>query len=125
MLNIETAKTSEILAAAREWLWDGGEESRHPWQTPYICFAVERAMGVHVSPFDSHTETVKRARRITDSVTTLMRELCGSKSGDISFNGMLVGLGVPENLVDDDEWLQLRRRELLTNLISHYERMGD
>ena len=50
MLNIETAKTSEILAAAREWLWDGGEESRHPWQTHYICFAVERAMGVHVSP---------------------------------------------------------------------------
>ena len=54
-----------------------------------------------------------------------MQERCGSKSDAFSFDDMLFSLGVPVKLVNDDEWVQLRRRELLANLISHYERMGD
>lgn len=41
------------------------------------------------------------------------------------YSGHLAQLGVPLKLVNNLEWMQLRRRELLCQMISHFESIGD
>lgn len=118
-----TRKVSELLTAARTYLWDGTGPtpiSYHPMNlgspSPgcevYVCHAIQ-AVGY---------ETVDPPQSVLDGVQEACDRVLGQLDGNLSFDGYLAGQLVPAQYLDDPEWMQLRRRELLTMLISHFER---
>lgn len=100
-------RTSEVLSAARAHLWDGEGVLIPESQSKYICYAISRVQA--------------KSRAKDDAVDLVLAQL--DTYG--SFEGYLIGRGVPDRLADDPEWMQLRRRELLTRLISQCEREGN
>lgn len=107
-------KTSVLLSKARRYLWDGHGPAPYTGpESEYICYAVF-AVGA------DDRDTLK----VRDSVERCLSWVSGGAEC-FSFEAALIVAGVPAEYYNNPEWLQLRRREFLTNMISYFERKGD
>lgn len=122
-------KTSEMLRKAYPFLWDGVEDT--VLKSEYICYAIERAFAAELGGDvieEIHVKGIGReilecqkkiVEKMNEWFNPRLRREC------MSFETAMFELGVKQELAGNTEWRQLRRREFLTNLISHYERLGD
>lgn len=117
-------KTSEILTLAYKHLWDGNFLAQQHKHASNVCGAVAIALdkfGIdNLSDDDSwhpYIDIQDRFHAYMDSIL--------AKTGYIYYTKHLNKLGVPRSLTDNPEWMQLRRRELLCSIISHFESIND
>ena len=122
--NSNNLKTSEILTLAYKHLWNGDILAEQYTHASNVCGAVARVLpelGI-----DNLVDENGRHPYIDsqDSFQDYMY-LILAKTDTNYYCSHLAELGVPIDLMRDAEWMQLRRRELLCSIISHFESIND
>ena len=117
-------KTSEILTLAYKHLWNGDFLAEQYKHVPYVCGAVDDALyelGIDNLYDDDGWHPYKGSReRFHDYMDSIL-----AKTDSSFYPRHLMELGVPRTIINNAEWMQLRRRELLCSIISHFESIND
>lgn len=124
MTDTSNLKTSEILTLAYKHLWNGDFLAKQHEYSQYVCGAVDDALyelGIDNLSDDDGWHPYKGSReRLHDYMDLIL-----AKTDSSFYKRHLMELGVPRNLTGNPEWMQLRRRELLCSIISHFESIND
>ncbi len=124
MPDTNNLKTSEILTLAYKHLWNGDFLAEQYKHVPYVCGAVADALhelGIDNLSDDDGWHPYKGSReRFHDYMDSILKETNSSY-----YYSHLNKLGVPRTILNNAEWMQLRRRELLCSIISHFESIND
>ena len=122
--NLNNLKTSEILTLAYKHLWNGDFLAKQHEYSRHVCGAVAdalRELDVNKLSDDDGWHPYKDSKdRFHDYMNLIL-----AKTDSIYYTKHLNKLGVPINLTGNPEWVQLRRRELLCSIISHFESIND
>lgn len=124
MTNLNNLKTSEILTLAYKHLWNGDFNEKQYKYSRYVCRAVDYALyelGIYNLQDAIGWHPYKDSKeRFWDYMDLILKE-----TNSTFYTRHLSKLGVPTILTDNPEWMQLRRRELLCSIISHFEYIND
>ena len=124
MTDTNTLKTSELLILAYKHLWNGDILAKQHEYSNYVCGAVDDALyelGIdNLSDDDGWNQYIDSKDRFHDYMDLIL-----AKTDSYYYYSHLAKLGVPRNLTGNPEWMQLRRRELLCSIMSHFESIND
>ena len=124
MNNSIKLKTSEILTLAYKHLWNGDFLAKQYKHVPNVCGAVTEALVEldmrNLSDDDGWHPYIDIQDRFHDYMYSIL-----AKTDSSYYYSHLNKLGVPRTILNNAEWMQLRRRELLCSIISHFESIND
>ena len=124
MTDTNTLKTSELLTLAYKYLWNGDFLAEQYKHVPNVCGAVAAALKEldidNLADDDGWHPYIDSHDSFRDYMDYILKETNSS-----FYYSHLAKLGVPRTILNNAEWMQLRRRELLCSIISHFESIND